>query len=239
VLSLPRHKVDALRIALLGVALAAVVVMAPPQVWDRLGTLTRPFTGEEEAGTLVDESVDLRLGAQAAAQEMFLTSPLVGIGAGNFPPRYVEFTRDLGVRSLGSEFPTHNLYLEVLAEEGLLGLIALGFALLSAPLWLLRVWRSLPTVSPRDHDLRELSFGLLIAIAGYLAGSFFLHSAFFRYYWILLALVVCAAREAEILLRARLRLSVHSRTPLMDGLPAIGNAGPNSVATAHAAEYGR
>jgi putative inorganic carbon (hco3(-)) transporter len=190
-LSLLRHRLRLQHLLVGGLALAFIAVATPPVVWERIETLGKPFSGREVGG-LVDASVEIRLGAQLTAVEMFLSNPLVGVGAGNYPPLYAEYSRYLGLRSVSSEFTPHNLYLEILAETGLLGLLAYAQAAL-VPLLALRRARRAPSDDPRAHDRRELQAGLEIAFVGYLAASFLLHGAYPRYFWILLALVVGAS----------------------------------------------
>lgn len=172
--------------------LAAVVVAAaaPPRVLDRLGTLTNPMAEEGLAG---DVSTQLRLGAQAAAAEMFLDHPVLGAGAGNYAPLYGQYTRRLGVVAVGGEYSPHNLYLALLAEIGVVGLL-MFLAVVLVPWARLRHARSrLPRVGA-GADMRILLSGIEIALAGYMAGSFLLHAAYDRYFWLLLALVVVAGR---------------------------------------------
>jgi putative inorganic carbon (hco3(-)) transporter len=190
-LSLFRHRFGLMHLLLGGLLVAAIAVATPPIVWERLETLAKPLSGREVGG-LVDASVEVRLGAQLTAIEMFLANPLLGIGAGNYPPLYAEYSRYLGVRSVSTEFSPHNLYLEILAETGLLGLLAYAVAAL-VPLLALRRARGRDTsTDPCAHDRRELMAGLEIAFIGYLAASILLHGAYPRYFWILLALVVGA-----------------------------------------------
>ncbi|MFN0074219.1 MAG: O-antigen ligase family protein, partial [Chloroflexota bacterium] len=123
-LSMRRSKFSVVQLILVCLVLGAVVLVTPPRVWDRLGTLLAPITGSTDSGTIVDESVELRIGAQATAVEMFLSHPFLGVGAGNFPPLYQDYSRWLGLRTRAAEYTPHNLYLEILSETGAIGMLA-------------------------------------------------------------------------------------------------------------------
>lgn len=192
-LSFRRSRLTPLRIMLGVVVLAALVSVTPPRVWDRLGTLVAPITGGGEQKTIVDESVELRIGAQATAIEMFISHPFLGVGAGNFPALYQEYSRWLGLRTRSAEYTPHNLYLEILAETGAVGLVTFMITAIVPLVTLRRARRSWPTETRAGRDHLELSYGLEIALIGWLIAGIFEQGAFPRYYWMLLALVIGAA----------------------------------------------
>src|SRR6267154_385452 len=79
-----------------------------------------------------------RLTLYGWALEMFAKKPLTGWGLGGWG--YYVFDRDL------PSYP-HNLVLEIAAEEGLMGLAALGTLLLTVSLAMRRIWRRCPDLS--------------------------------------------------------------------------------------------
>ena len=193
-LSLRRHRIGLLQVALAGAVLAVVLAIAPPTVWSRMSTLAQPLTGPNEVRRVIDVATELRVGAQRTAFEMFLTHPLLGVGAENYEPLYPEYARLLGVRAFSQRFFPHNTYLQVMAETGLAGLLTYGFliAVMLRRLW--RARRAETGADPESHDRRELQFGVEAAFLGYLVDGFFEGADFPRYFWMLLALVVVAAR---------------------------------------------
>jgi O-antigen ligase len=193
-----RWHVRGLHVALLAAALGVMVATLPNSVWDRLGTMLRPFQDTHEVGQVVDTSVELRLGAQRVALEMFLDNPFVGVGAGNYPPLYQAYSEQLGVTAVASEFYPHNLYLQVLAETGAVGLVAFLPAVLGPLLALERTRRSRGSSSLAAPEWQELAFGTEVALACYLLSSTMLHGSYPRYLWMLLALAVAARRLATI-----------------------------------------
>jgi O-antigen ligase len=193
---LARWHMRGLHVAVVAVALGASMVIVPNSVWGRLGTVLRPFQDTGEVGQVIDTSVELRLGAQRVALEMFLDNPFIGVGAGNYPPLYPAYSQQLGVTAVASDFDPHNLYLQVLAETGAVGLVAFLPAVFG-PLLALertrRAARSSTLVAPEWH---ELAFGTEVALACYLLSSTMLHGSYPRYLWMLLALAVAARRLA-------------------------------------------
>ena len=167
----------------------------PNAVWGRLGTLLRPFEETQAVGQPIDTSVELRLGAQEVALEMFLDNPFIGVGAGNYPPLYQVYSQHLGVTAVASEFYPHNLYLQVLAETGAIGIVASARRIRTA---------ARPGANPARQavqhaaraasEWRELAFGTEVALGCYLLSSTMLHASYPRYLWMLLALAVAARR---------------------------------------------
>ncbi len=79
-----------------------------------------------------------RLTLYSWALEMFAKKPLAGWGLGGWS--YYVFDRDM------PSYP-HNLVLEIGAEEGVMGLAALGTLLLTVSLAMRRIWRRSPDLS--------------------------------------------------------------------------------------------
>jgi O-antigen ligase len=183
-------------VVVLTLALGATVTILPNSVWDRLGTVLRPFQDTHEVGRVVDTSVELRLGAQRVALEMFLDNPFIGVGADNYPPLYQAYSERLGVTAVAAEFYPHNLYLQVLAETGAIGLVAFLPAVLGPLVALERTRRAAGSGSLAGSEWQELAFGTEVALACYLLSSTMLHGSYPRYLWILLALAVATRRLA-------------------------------------------
>ena len=196
VLSLARYRIGLAQLLTAAVVLIGVALAAPPSVWERVGTIVRPFGEQRELGQVIDASVDLRLSAQRVALEMFADHPFLGVGASNYPPLYQEYARRLGVSSVAGEFFPHNLYLEILAETGAIGLLAFLPVAFGPLLGLIRARRAAPPHASEDHDWHELAYGIELALVAYLLASLLLHGSYPRYLWILLALAVAALAQA-------------------------------------------
>jgi O-antigen ligase len=130
----------------------------------------------------------------------FEAHPVRGVGAGNFPVASVHFLLSPGTIT-ASRFivdepqVTHNTYLNVLAEEGIVG-AALLIGLLVFALRCFRLaWRAFRRLG--DRDLEILAYALFTGLVGFLAASFFLSEQFSKQLWILLALGPALLRLAR------------------------------------------
>jgi O-antigen ligase len=164
---------------------------APPQALQRI---TQSNGGSGRANIWV------------VAWREFQAHPVRGVGAGNFPVASVHFLLAPGTIT-ASRFivdepqVTHNTYLNVLAEEGIVG-AALFIALLGFALRCFRLaWSAFRQSG--DRDLEILSYALFTGLVGFLAASFFLSEQFSKQLWILLALGPALLRLARQEARAR------------------------------------
>jgi O-antigen ligase len=174
-----------LLLAVLPLLLGALLLT--PGVGSRLATLSSLGQAGSGGG---DPSLVGRVNVQQAGIAMFLDHPAIGVGPGNFQVVESQYLRRLGLA--GPVLAPHNLYLEMAAEAGLLGLtgwlLFYGCALLVATRALIlsrRLQRG-----PRPSHGVLLSAGLLAGLLGWAFASLFLHLAEFR---VLLALVALAA----------------------------------------------
>jgi len=120
---------------------------------------------------------------------MFLDHPILGVGFNNFPVHYIEYSRQLGIAPQLKERAAHNLYIEIAAELGLVGLSALGLILWKAGQSIWNTCRTLATQRRQQESRMVLSMG--IGVLGYLAAAVFIHDAYPRYLWMLLG--ICLA----------------------------------------------
>jgi putative inorganic carbon (HCO3(-)) transporter len=186
-------------VVIVGVMVGAVV-LSVPQYRDRLATLgaVSDLAAEDDGETGVDSSIASRATENMAAFLAFADHPLLGVGPGLFATVYQDYAEQVEgdarrVKSTPRE--AHNLYLGVAAENGLPGIICLGGVFVVTLRELARARRR---CLERDPELAALASGFLIAVVGYMASAVFLHFAFVRYFWLLMAL---AAATARIVLR--------------------------------------
>lgn len=190
---------------------ALVLVLLPSSVTERLITIEEIFANASE--TLhPDSSIQERRLLMTVAWIMFGANPLLGVGVGNYSARYEDYVsaasssaRQYADPSL-LHFP-HNLYLEIAAESGVVGLVLFAFLAISCFLALNRGARRF---EDRDVVLYATARGLQIAFVGFLVSSLFLHLAFPRYLWILFAFAAALERLAR-------------RDELSAGAPASGS----------------
>jgi O-antigen ligase len=111
--------------ALLLVGLLGVVGALPPALADRVTSITNNFgifDAREVRPTAENFAVVERMAHWQAGWEMFLDYPIFGVGPGNYPAVYDRYAIPGWRESLGH---AHNYYINMAAEAGLVGLIAL------------------------------------------------------------------------------------------------------------------
>ena len=190
----------------LGLIVLALVLLftAVPEYRTRLSTISG-FTsiissdgnaaGESEA----DGSMLSRATEGLAALLVFIDHPVVGVGPGMFRYYYQEYAAFVGLRVLAADRQAHNLFLGLLAETGALGMIC--FILI-----LYVTLRNLNNVRKRyllsNPEYSNFATAFMLAIITYLASGLFLHFAFIRYFWLMMALAgaasyIASAQEAH------------------------------------------
>lgn len=174
-----------------GVCAAVVLGMLvlPHSFRQRVGDLSE-FARSNPA-SLQDTSLRGRTGENLAGLRMWLDHPLIGVGPNNFEVRYPEYAEAIGLDERPEQRSAHNLYLEALAETGLLGALPF-FALIG--LALAGGWRARSRLPGTDALLGE---GLFVALTAFLICAMTLNSAYARYEWIFLGLGLTAGRLAR------------------------------------------
>ena len=184
------------RIAL--VVLAIIILMIPliPSVYrDRFATLAS-LSPANQNGIYQDLSFRGRNSELLTGLSMFATHPIFGVGAGNYPNNYQIYAQEIGIELRAQERQAHSLYVEIMAETGILGLFAfLGIigSLLAA---LSKTVKSIESL-PKYRNWYPWINALRVAILGYLVAAFFLHGAYIRYFWILVALSMTAIQLTD------------------------------------------
>lgn len=125
------------------------------------------------------------------AGRMINDHPIHGVGTDNFQISSVHYLLLPGaltraVYIVDKPKATHNMYLQVLSEEGFIGLgmflAMIGFSLRCFQ----RAWRRFRATADRDMEI--LTYALFIGLVGFLAASIFLSEEYSKQLWLLLAL---------------------------------------------------
>lgn len=175
---LARVRLSHLLVAL--VILAPCTVLVPATYWQRVATL---------APGAADSSVQKRIGSQEVALAIFSDHPVLGVGAGNYNATYFPYAMRLNVPSAASY--AHDFYVELLAENGLTGMLTFAAAMFLAISLALRRRRA--ASRSRDLATEGLVTACLLSLSTYLIGIAFLPAAYPRYLWVLLGLTMSAA----------------------------------------------
>jgi len=179
------------------VGLAGVVVIASmPQYAERVGTIGRVVVqsiGLDPTGMRnADGAARGRLTEMKAAGMLFLDHPVLGAGPGLAPYSYEANAAVVGGKVRSGSRRSHNLYLQLAAETGLVGLLAFAFVVALVFRDLDRARRRFETT---DRELWALSCGLALALVISLVSSLFLHAAYIRYFWMLIGVATAASAQ--------------------------------------------
>jgi len=190
---------------------AAIVLAAVPVYGERLASLVAVSESVGDTGIAqADGAIQSRVTEGLAALLAWADHPILGVGPGEFPQYYRQYAQLVGIRVLASDREAHNLYLGMAAELGLVGvtvfLIILGLTLRD----LARARRAVRT---RDPLMADLAAGFMLSIVAYLTTGIFLHMAFIRYFWLMLALAAATAVVAMAIAR------VPDGEPASDAIP--------------------
>ena len=168
------------------VILVLMIPFLPPTYRDRFTSL---FVVAAENGIYQDTSLRGRSSEMLTGFAMFAEHPILGVGAGNYNTNYQRYAQLIGIEFRADARDPHSLYIQLLAETGLLGTIAflgIAFSLFDA---LNKACRAIEG-SPRLADWLPWISSYRFAILSYLLTSIFLHNAYIRYLWILIAMAL-------------------------------------------------
>jgi O-antigen ligase len=156
------------------VILLLIAAVLPSGIWDRLGSIV-PAVLEGH------DTMGLRYQLWGISWRMFESSPILGVGPGNYFTHFMRYGGTLGLRR--SPLGAHNAFLGVAVELGLLGLTVFLLLIASA-------WRSLYRCVQRarktgDRDLEELAYCCAIALMVLLVGAMKQSVEYYKYLWML------------------------------------------------------
>jgi O-antigen ligase len=174
---------------LLGLVLIRFI---PNEYSARMATLTDFFSQETSTTPPGDASIRGRTSEILVGWMMFRDHPILGVGYNNYPVHYQSYSRQLGLDPRIEQRSAHNLYIEIAAETGLLGLTAFGILVFGALRGLWATWKMfrnfnkipLGTTVPQAKIIAAFGVGLI----GYLMAGMFIHDAYPRFLWMLIAI---------------------------------------------------
>lgn len=166
-----------------------LLVSALPQYGTRLTSLqdlAGMFSDTGEVDVADGDGATLsRLTEMGAAFYVFLDHPVLGVGPGLFPTYYQEYSELVGLRLKNSDRQAHNLYLSIAAEMGLLGITCFMYIIYITMRNLARARKRWMTERP---EIANVATAYMLSIVTYLTTGLFLHFAFIRYFWLIMAL---------------------------------------------------
>lgn len=171
-------------ILVLGIAMLA---FAPPTYYQRLLSIADVLpTSNGEINIHKDRAIQGRASENLTAWIMFMNRPFMGVGLNNFAYLYQDYTKTLGLAPSATNRSPHNLYLEVAAEQGVVGLIVFLIMIVLALRSVLHARRRF--IAAGMEDYANMTTGFAIAFAGYLFAALFVHAAYPRYFYLLIGI---------------------------------------------------
>ncbi len=179
-----------------------LVPLLPQNYVSRLSTIVDVAQGNQQA-VLEEFSIRGRIGAIDAAVSMFLDHPLLGVGRENYPLYQAQYLAGTQLAFQSKGIPPHDLYLEVAAETGIVGLVVFAglLAATARALWQARrlfLWIG-------DRPQAELTSWLGIGLMAYLVSSLFLHGAFLYMLWLQIIMIATLRQVARAEVGSRVR----------------------------------
>ena len=172
-----------------------VISLVPSKYTARIKTLQIFFQTDQQYGLTQDESVAGRREKMLTGLAMFEDKPFLGVGFGNYSTNYWKYAGQLGfeasttdIQSAQADREPHSLYIEIMSETGLFGIITflIFFWFLFGGLYQARK-RALGSL---DKNWEIWITSTAIAILSFLISGFFLHGIRFRYIWVLIGLAL-------------------------------------------------
>ena len=171
-------------------ALAAMTV-APAYV-GRIATIGNSLALFGDDAEVADGAIRGRATEMAAALTVFLEHPVIGVGPGQYARFYsADYHDRFSFRDLPRPRRAHNLFLEMAAETGIVGLTVFVWLLWVLSSGLLRERRRWLSIDP---DKAHIATALFFSVLAYVATGLFLHLAYERYLWFLLGVSGAALR---------------------------------------------
>jgi predicted ferric reductase len=127
----------------------------------------------------------------AAAGLVYLDNPVVGVGPGMFRFHYREYAEQVGLKVFSKGRQAHSLLPGLAAEHGSLGLFLFTGILLITLRNLMRTHSRWKETRP---DLANMAASFVLVLVAYMTTAMFLHLAFVRYFWLMMALASVASR---------------------------------------------
>jgi O-antigen ligase len=178
-----------LKLAIAGAPIAVILalVFLPATYLERMSTFGQVWDGLR-GRHVEDSAIRGRISEFRSALMMVGDHPLLGVGSGNYEIEYPQYQRVIALDPRREERAAHSLYLEVAAENGLIGLAVFGGLLGFTVAGVLRTRRAF--AAAREDELVHLTTALALALVGFLIGSLFLHLSYPRFFWLLVGIAI-------------------------------------------------
>jgi O-antigen ligase len=154
---------------------------------------------------VTDASFRGRLSENIAAWRMFLHDPLFGVGLGNYEVQYQDYSRQIGLDTRRVTRSPASLYLEVLSEQGLVGVIPFILLIYTIFTGLISARVQFTYAGLQDHS--NMTMALLAGFTGYMIAAIVKNSAYSNVYWVLVGMALSAYQVALYSSREKSKLT--------------------------------
>jgi putative inorganic carbon (hco3(-)) transporter len=165
---------------------AVLLLYIPPSYYQRVLSIADILPSNGEINIRKDRAIQGRASENLTAWAMISQHPLLGVGLNNFTYLYQDYTKLLGLAPSANSRSPHNLYLEVAAETGVVGLSIFAVMVILAMRSVLQARRQFKLAGMEDYA--NMTTGFAIAFAGYLLAALFVHAAYPRYFYLLIGI---------------------------------------------------
>lgn len=176
-------------------AIAVLILVVQPGVIARMVSLERlkGLIGRPSAASQApDSSAVRRYVLNVAAWHVFKDHPILGVGPGQFAEHYsTVYGNRVGLVEQRKTYRGHNLYLETLAETGLIGFVSFLSVVVAI---MLGLWKARKQMMGRHLELADTATGFFLCLTAYAVSAVFAHLSYQRYFWLLMALSSAAIR---------------------------------------------
>jgi putative inorganic carbon (HCO3(-)) transporter len=162
----------------------AVLTVAPDLAFRMVRLLGASALLRGAPADVGDAAIAGRYSEMVSAAHAWMDHPFLGLGPGMFAPNYQRYSRELGFDVHEGPREAHNLYLEVAAELGTIGLLVL-LVLFAVLLRHLLATRRLAV----DTPTRAVTVAGIATLAVIALNGMVLHLAFERYLWLHVAVL--------------------------------------------------
>lgn len=164
ILVLVQYRRQARGYAIAFVALGVIALTAPPDVWQRLSGLRAIGTEADELSAVdVEGSAEQRFEIWKVAMAISKDNSILGVGLGAYPRTHAMMANSTSFSPIArGERDTHSMYLNLLAETGVLGLLLFLGMLTSVFITGRRAVRKLGATDPASaRQITTLLLGLV------------------------------------------------------------------------------
>lgn len=168
-------------------AVVGFYFITPPNYVERIFSLQEILA---ISGSLRTEDLALRgrISENLAGFEMLGSNPLFGVGLNNYDNLFSEYSQQAGLALVSTERAAHNLYLEVAAETGIVGLVAFMILIFAAMNTVRRARKRF--LKDGQRDMAGLITGFGAGLFAYLVAALFIHAAYPRYFYLLIGMAL-------------------------------------------------